>query len=219
MLRSKAPLGLLGGTFDPIHFGHLRLAQAARTALGLAAVRLIPAGTPPHRDAPVASAAQRLEMARLAAATCPGLEVDASEVFAPSKSYTVVTLERLRAELGPDQPLVWLVGMDAFFGLPSWYQWHRLFELAHIAVANRPGYPLVPDQMAEALATEFRTRAAPAPALAAQPAGHIVTFEMPPLAISATDIRRTLATGGSAHDLCPDPVLAYIASQRLYGSA
>src|SRR5574337_1565987 len=112
------PVGLLGGTFDPIHLGHLRLAEEAREALGLGELRLIPAGQPPHRDAPATAAEDRLAMARLAAEDNPGLVVDDGEVRAQQKSYTVLTLERLRAGLGPTRPLVLILGADAFEGLP-----------------------------------------------------------------------------------------------------
>ncbi|HNG82176.1 MAG TPA: nicotinate-nicotinamide nucleotide adenylyltransferase, partial [Burkholderiaceae bacterium] len=114
------PLGLFGGTFDPIHSGHLRLAEEAREQLGLAAVRLIPAGQPPHRDVPGAPAADRLAMARLAVADNPAFEVDPAEVLAAQPSYTILTLERVRAEVGPERPLVLLLGVDAFLGLPTW---------------------------------------------------------------------------------------------------
>lgn len=137
---TAAPLGVLGGTFDPIHTGHLRLAEEAREALGLGGVRLIPAGQPPHRGEPGSTAEDRLAMARLAAAGNPGFMVDDGEVRAQQKSYTVLTLERLRAEIGPRRPLVLILGADAFAGLPTWHRWTDLFALAHLAVANRPGY-------------------------------------------------------------------------------
>jgi nicotinate-nucleotide adenylyltransferase len=133
-------LGIFGGTFDPIHYGHLRLAETAREALGLEGVRLIPAGQPPHRATPGASGAHRLAMARLAAADNPAFEVDPAEVEAAQASFTILTLERLRATLGTDRPLVLLLGVDAFLGLPTWRRWTELFDLAHVAVANRPGY-------------------------------------------------------------------------------
>ncbi|WP_153163362.1 nicotinate-nucleotide adenylyltransferase [Zoogloea sp. 1C4] len=210
------PLGLFGGTFDPIHLGHLRLAETAREALGLARVRLIPAGQPPHRATPGASGNHRLAMARLATADNPAFEVDAAEVTAAQASFTILTLERLRAELGPARPLVLLLGVDAFLGLPTWRRWTELLDFAHLAVANRPGYTLDAAQMPPALADLVaRCKASPA-ALGAAPAGAIVPFEMTPLAISATDIRARAAAGLSLRYLLPPPVVDYISRHQLY---
>lgn len=216
-----SPLGLLGGTFDPIHLGHLRLAEEAREALALGAVRLIPAGQPPHREAPSSSAADRLAMVRLAAAGNPALEVDDSEVLSSAHSYTVPTLERLRRELGAQRPLVLILGADAFAGLPSWHRWEALFTLAHVAVANRPGHAphgrRWPGVLSAALEAATRTRLCREPArLAAQPAGLVLPFDMTPLGISASLIRDLLAHGSSARYLLPDPVLDYIGLHHLY---
>ena len=210
------PLGLFGGTFDPIHLGHLRLAETAREALGLERVRLIPAGQPPHRATPGASGADRLAMARLATADNPAFEVDAAEVTTAQASFTILTLERLRAELGPERPLVLLLGVDAFLGLPTWRRWTELLDFAHLAVANRPGYSLDAAQMPAALADLVARRKASPAALSAAPAGAIVPFEMTPLAISATDIRARAAAGLSLRYLLPPPVVDYISRHQLY---
>lgn len=210
------PLGLFGGTFDPIHYGHLRLAETAREALGLARVRLIPAGQPPHRAAPGASGQHRLAMARLATADNPAFEIDPAEVEAEQASFTILTLERLRAALGPERPLVLLLGLDAFLGLPSWRRWEALFECAHIAVANRPGYSLEHSALPPPLAAQLAARQATATDLTGSPAGRIVPFSMTPLAISATDIRNRAAAGSSLRYLLPPPVLDYISLHQLY---
>jgi len=216
-MNLAGPLGILGGTFDPIHFGHLRMAEEARQSLGLEAVRLIPAGQPPHREQPGTPAARRLEMVELAAANVPMLEVDPAEVLAPQASYTILTLERLRAELGPNRPLVLLLGVDAFLGLTSWHRWRELFAHAHFAVATRPGYSLHEQRMGDALAAEFHQRFTPrAQVLSTCPAGLITAFSMTPLAISATAIRASLAHGGSPRFLLPDVVLDYIQDHHLY---
>lgn len=216
---SGGPLGILGGTFDPIHCGHLRLAEEALERLQLERVRLIPAGTPPHRNPPVASAEQRLAMARLVAARNSNLEVDAAEVAAIGPSYTVLTLERLRAELGETQSLVLLMGADAFLGLTTWHRWQDLLRLAHIAVATRPSHQLEPASMAPELARVFDQRLSrTTQALSASPAGAIVPFGITPLDISATAIRAALATGRSARYLLPDEVLDYISLNHLYQS-
>lgn len=210
------PLGLFGGTFDPIHHGHLRLAESARESLGLARVRFIPAGQPPHRATPGAAGAHRLEMARLAAADNPAFEVDPAEVEAAQASYTILTLERLRAELGPRRPLVLLLGVDAFLGLPTWRRWTELFDFAHLAVANRPGYALDGAALPPALADEARRRQAAPASLGEAPAGRLVQFNMTPLAISATDIRARCAAGQSLRYLLPPAVLDYISRHQLY---
>lgn len=216
-----APIGLLGGTFDPIHFGHLRLAVEAHEALGLASVTLIPAGEPPHRDKPVSTASDRLALARLAIHGNSTLTLDDSEVRAQGKSYTVLTLERIRQRVGRDQPLVLILGADAFQGLHQWHRWTELFDLAHIAVANRPGtaphgrrWPgVLAPELGDACQGRIDTAA---DALRHAPGGRIVPFEMTPLAISASLIRDLIRNGRSPRYLLPDPVLDYIHSHDLY---
>src|SRR5512139_2642484 len=206
------PIGVFGGTFDPIHFGHLRLAEELAEAVGLSRVRFIPAGQPPHRGAPRTAAAHRLEMVRRAIAGNPRFEVDAREVQSPRPSYTVDTLAELRAELGAQQPLWLLLGADAFLDLASWHEWRRLFDLANIAVAARPGAPLLQsDAMPELLRNEVSQRQ-----VADGPAGAVQLRQTTPLDISATAIRDTLARHGSARYLLPDAVLDYIHEHQLY---
>lgn len=214
-------LGLLGGTFDPLHVGHLRLALEAREALGLSAVCLIPAGSPPLRALPHCAATQRLAMVECALAGLPGFSVDPGEVLAAAQctapSYTVATLERQRRQHGARRPLVVLLGADAFARLESWQRWRELFGLAHIAVATRPGHDLKEVGAGDtALAAEFAARRGVAADLAAAPAGRIVPFAITALEISATAIRERLARGLSVRYLVPDPVLDYIESRQLY---
>jgi len=210
------PIGIFGGTFDPIHFGHLRLAEEMADVIGLSRVVFIPAGQPPHRGAPRTAAPHRLEMVRRAIAGNPHFAVDAREVQRPSPSYTVDTLTALRAELGDEQPLWLLLGADAFLGLPSWHAWRRLFELAHIAVAARPGAQLMQsDAMPEVLKNEVSQRQVAAGSETGA-AGSVLLRATTPLDISATAIRDTLARHGSARYLLPDPVLDYIHEHQLY---
>lgn len=219
-LKLSEPLGLFGGTFDPVHYGHLRLAEEAVAHLALGGVRWIPAGQPPHRGTPQVTAAQRLAMVRCATAGNPCFSVDAGEVEAAVPSYTVHTLERLRAELGEQQPLVLLVGADAFAGLATWHRWRDIFRLAHVAVSHRPGFPVETASLPHELATEFNDRRlTDVQALRASPAGGIVTFAMTQLAISATQIRKLLANGLSARYLLPNDVLDYIQLHSLYRNA
>jgi len=210
------PIGIFGGTFDPIHFGHLRLAEEMAAAIGLSRVLFVPAGQPPHRGTPRTAAAHRLEMVRRAIAGNPRFEVDAREIQRPEPSYTVDTLAALRAELGHEQPLWLLLGADAFLGLAGWHQWRRLFGLANIAVAARSGaQPLQPDALPDELKHELSQRQ-PAVGPAACAAGSVLLQQMTPLGISATAIRDTLARRGSARYLLPDAVLDYIHEHQLY---
>lgn len=215
------PVGLLGGTFDPVHFGHLRLAEEAREALGLAQVRLIPVGDPPHRGTPMSSGQDRLAMLERATHGHPAFVVDDSEIRHHGKSYTVLTLERMRQAFGPERPLVLILGADAFNGLPGWHRWNELFTLAHIAVANRPGFApharRWPGELAPELAQACKTRIINhSQRLAQQPYGCIMPFDMTPLAISASLIRDLIRTGLSARYLSPEPVLDYISTHHLY---
>ncbi len=212
-------LGVFGGTFDPLHFGHLRLAEEAADALGLARVRWIPAGRPVLRDLPQFSAVQRLEMVRLAVSGNPRFELDAAEVESERPSYTVPTLERLRQPevCGAQRPLVLLVGTDAFAAMAAWHRWEELFDLAHVAVAHRPGFPLDAAHFPPQLAKAYRERFCANPAeLAGTPAGRIIPFAMTPLDISATRIRALLSNSLSARYLMPDALLTYIQDHPIY---
>ena len=216
---ARRPLGLFGGTFDPVHFGHLRLAEEATDALGLAGVRWIPAGQPALRGSPQVSAAQRLEMVRLAIAGNPRFELDAAEVLAARTSYTVSTLERLRRPeaCGSERPLILLLGADAFAGLAGWHRWQEIFDLAHVAVAHRPGYRVDTSSWPAALADTWHQRhRSDSAALATAPAGHVVSFAMTQLDISATKIRDLLSTKNSVRYLLPDTLTAYIQANHLY---
>ena len=211
-------LGLFGGTFDPLHVAHLRLAIEAREALGLAEVCFIPAGRPALRDAPQCAAVHRLAMVERALADLPGFNVDAAEVLdrAGRPSYTVETLERQRLLHGAQRPLVLLLGADAFARFEAWHRWRELFGLAHIAVATRAGHELKVGAGNTALDREFAARQGDAAALARAPAGRIVCFAITALEISATAIRRRLALGLGVRYLVADAVLDYIDSHQLY---
>jgi nicotinate-nucleotide adenylyltransferase len=210
-------IGILGGTFDPIHHGHLRLALEMYESLGLAAVHLVPLYAPPHRPLPVASPKLRLEMVKAAAAGEPALIVDDRELRRTQISYTVDTLIALRAELGAT-PLCLILGMDAFVGLPSWNRWEQLIELAHIAVAHRPEAPALGTgaESAALRALLDRHYAEDPGALQRRPAGSIVLRTIPRLEIAASAIRERIARGGNARYLIPDAVMALIHEHSLY---
>lgn len=218
-MTARAPIGILGGTFDPIHNGHLRLAQEALEQCRLSAVRFIPSGTPPHRPAPLATAEQRLHMVRLAIDGQPGFAVDEREVHRGDKCYSADTFSALRAELGAEQALCLLVGSDAFLQLHTWHRWQDLLELTHIIVMQRSGQPLGNAIMLadETLRQQYRQRLAPSPRLLHETAsGHIVVLDMPQLDISATDIRSRAAQHKNLRYLLPDQVAHYIQINQIY---
>ncbi len=210
----SSPHGLLGGSFDPVHNAHLQLAREALAALRLGSIRWLPSGTPGHRDSPQASAVDRLAMLRLALAADPRYAIDDAELSSDARTYTIHTLERLRSELGPRVPLVFLIGADHLIALDRWKDWKRLFELAHFGVARRPGYPLQP--LPAPVAEEYARRRGEAHDLAHHPAGRIVVFDMTPLDISSSAIRRAFADGRVPRGALPAPVLAYIEQHSLY---
>jgi nicotinate-nucleotide adenylyltransferase len=219
---STAPIGIIGGTFDPVHYGHLRLAEELGETLKLAEVRFVPSGTPPHRSAPQVAADHRLAMVRLAVAGNPRFAVDEREVRRAGPGYTFDTLAGLRAEAGESRPIVLLVGADAFLEFATWHRWHEIFGLAHVAVAHRPGYPVErwDERMPQPLAREYSARLMQQPlATHLQPAGGIVVVPFTALDISATAIRDLLRAGASPRYLLPASVLDYIQSNKLYAKS
>jgi nicotinate-nucleotide adenylyltransferase len=209
-------IGVFGGTFDPVHFGHLRPALEVAEALALREMRLVPTHVPPHRQAPVASAAQRLAMVQLAVAGEAGLVVDTRELERTGPSYMVDTLASLRAELGAE-PLCLVLGADAYLTLESWHRWQELLALAHLVITHRPGWQLDTAAASEALTRLWREHGvASRDQLDARPAGTLWLQPVTQLDISATRIRAMLAAGHNPRYLLPDEVLAYIRAQNLY---
>ena len=207
-------LGVLGGTFDPIHFAHLRLGEEAREALGLRRVLFVPAAQPALKSGEVAPAADRLEMARLATATNPAFEVLDLEIARGGTSYTVDTLRALR-ERYPDERLWFIVGADALRDLERWREPVALVELASFAVAARRGSPVEPGALLpDSLAAHFRS----GPTGPVHPSGNeIRAIPFPALEISATEIRRRVARGASIRYQVPEAVLDYIHTHGIYG--
>lgn len=207
-------IGIFGGTFDPVHIGHLRTALELRDYLGLDTLHLMPCADPPHRETPMTPAAQRLAMLELAIAGEPGLVADDRELRRGGLSYTVDTLVGLRAERGAREPLYLCIGMDSLATLDTWHRWRELTDHAHIVVAARPGWNL-PGQgpVAEWLASR---RVYDVDGLRAAPAGAVLVVEMTLLPVSATALRTDLAAGRSIRYLTPDPVIDYINSHGLY---
>ncbi|MDR0770808.1 MAG: nicotinate-nucleotide adenylyltransferase [Burkholderiales bacterium] len=209
-------IGLLGGTFDPVHKGHLAIARAVNVYFGLDHVRLVPARAPVHRPIPAASADHRLAMLRLAAAPYPELVVDTREIDSPRQNYTLWTLQSLRAEY-PGAALLWIIGEDAFAQLSGWHRWRELFDAAHFVVINRgTGAPAVFPEALQAAATSRLTENKRA--LTSCPSGMIYRLTLPQQPASSTQIRAALAAGRGEDiaDLLPTAVLAYIARHTLY---
>ena len=207
---------IYGGTFDPIHHGHLRLALEVCDALSVSAIHLVPCHIPPHRGDTGAGSRQRLELIRLAIAGEPALRVDDRELQRAGASYTADTLRQLRQELGPEEPLAMVVGTDAFASFDRWREWQTIPELAHIIVVQRPGAEL-PE--GGGVANLVRQRQAEGvEALHQQPFGLVLELDPPLLDISATGIRQRIADGRSPRYLMPDVVWQTIRANGLYGA-
>ena len=215
---NNQPIGILGGTFDPIHYGHLRLAEEMLELAGLRQIRFIPTGVPPHRDAPQVSAQHRSAMVRLAIADQQAFMLDDREAKCATPCYTVNTLRELRGELGAPQPLCLLMGGDAFLQLHTWHEWERLFDLAHIVVGYRPGFTLEEriHTATPALRQHYQQRLCAADALSKHPAGGVVELAIPKLEISATLIRSRVAEHRTIRYLLPNAVADYIHQHHLY---
>lgn len=214
--NTRQAVGIFGGSFDPVHFGHLRAALELAFTFNLTDVRLIPNGQPPHREAASASAAQRAAMLQLALRNAAPLSLDRCELDRSGPSYSIDTLQSLRAELAAHTPLIMGVGADAFQQLTSWRRGRELIEYAHIAVLTRPGSPL--DSNID-VALPFTAHWVTDPALLTeQPYGLVYRLEMTPLAISSSRIRQQIAAGWSPRYLAPEAVCAYIEEHRLYAA-
>ncbi len=213
-LPADAPVGVFGGTFNPVHYGHLRSALELVEHLGLAELRLMPCAEPPHRDAPECSAQHRCAMVELAVAGEPQLRCDDRELKRVGTSYTFDSLTELRRELGSERGLCLVMGCDAVLMIDTWHRWRELLDVAHIVVIARPGWQL-PERgvVAEWLA---QNRSQDTDLLASRPCGTILIEELRPLDISSTEIRRLLAEGQSVRYLLPESVLDYIETNQLY---
>jgi nicotinate-nucleotide adenylyltransferase len=207
-------IGIFGGTFDPVHFGHLRPALDMQQALGCDEVRLLPCRVPPHRDAPLATPEQRLTMLRLAIHGERGLSIDERELQRDGPSYMIDTLLSLRHDLGEERPLALMIGMDALQGLDRWHRWRELVELCHVVVATRPGWTSPHSGPVAALVRGRQVDEAAV--LRAQPSGKLLFCPVTHLDISASRIRSLMAAGQSPRYLLPAAVLEYIQMAGLY---
>ncbi|NLJ12483.1 nicotinate-nucleotide adenylyltransferase [Denitrificimonas caeni] len=206
-------IGMLGGTFDPVHIGHLRSALEVAENYALDQLLLIPNAQPPHRNAPQVSAQQRLEMVQLAVAGVDLLSVDDRELRRDKPSWSIDTLLSLRAELDAQDQLLLILGWDAFCGLPSWHRWEELLEHCHILVLQRPDADIEAPQVLRDLVA---AKSVNDPQTLLGPSGQIAFVWQTPLAISATQIRHLLATQRCVRYLVPDTVFQYIYTHQLY---
>ena len=211
----EAPIGLFGGTFDPIHYGHLRTAFELLQTLKLAQVRFLPTGSPPHREAPLASSELRLQMVRGAVAGQPGFTVDDREIRRSGVSYSIDTVTELRAE-HPQRSLCLLLGMDAFLGLPTWHRWREIFELCHVVVAHRPGWKAPMMGPLGKLMVDRGTGSVRE--LHGSPSGRIYVQAVTQLEIASTDLRALITSGRDLRYLVPEPVRDLIISTGCYAA-
>lgn len=207
-------IGILGGTFDPVHNGHIRLAIEFYEHLGLSELRLIPLRIPPHREPPLAEPEQRLAMLQLAVKNISGLVVDDCEIRKETTSYTIDTVCFIKKNIG-DLPVCLLMGFDAFSKIHTWYRWEELLEYVHIAIADRPGNDIkeYTRELAELIKTHLTGNVAD---LKNSPSGKIYRLTMPMLDISATQIRKIISNNQSARGLLPGDVIEYINMNNLY---
>ena len=213
MDEERGALGFLGGSFDPVHAGHLRGAMVVRETLNLARVDLVPAAQSPLKPGTILTGAHRLAMLELAIADVPGLGVDARELDRAGPSFTIDTLEALRAQYGGTRALVWIIGSDSLLTLPRWARWRELLRLAHVAVLDRPGSDMPPEEVTNWL-SQHRVEHSE---LSLRPAGGVVMLQQPVLDIASSQIRDVYALGNNPRFLLPDPVMEYIERNTLFG--
>jgi nicotinate-nucleotide adenylyltransferase len=218
--EAEAPLrlGLFGGTFNPVHYGHLRSAEEVCDALGLTRLWFIPAGHPPHKESrDVTPFAVRLEMTRLAVGNHPVMSVSDLEGRRPGRSYSIETLRQIRQEMGPAWELYFILGLDAILEIGTWKDYQELFALSHFVVLDRPGYDR--QQLGEVLTEQVHPRFRPLPGEAGfqHPSGYrVVIQETTLMAISGTAIRNLVRQGRSIRFLLPEAVRGYIMNYNLY---
>jgi nicotinate-nucleotide adenylyltransferase len=208
-------IGIFGGTFDPIHYGHLRTAFELREKLALNEVRFVPCGQPPHRSGHVTPSAVRLQMLEAALAAEPGYVIDQRELERPGPSYTIDTLASLREEF-PETALCLLVGMDAFLDLPTWHDWRKLLAFAHLVVAHRPGWQAPQRGLLGDLIRQHKT--ATVRDLRERVAGSIHIEPVTQLEVSSTELRRSIRAGIEPRYLLPDSVWRIIVATHCYAA-
>jgi nicotinate-nucleotide adenylyltransferase len=213
-ITGKSGVAIMGGTFDPIHNGHLRTAVEVLDRYQYSELRLIPCFQPVHKGRPSVSPQQRLEMAKLAISGDARLRVDSREMDREGPSYSVDTLRDIRSEIGPNESLIMVLGMDSFLSLPTWLNWQQLIQYSHLLVVSRPGWE--PDLISELSAFCENYRAASSHELQCAPSGRVWFETLTPLGISSSMIRALARKNESIAYLLPEPVQKYIEQHQLY---
>ncbi|MGK9172261.1 nicotinate-nucleotide adenylyltransferase [Yokenella regensburgei] len=206
---------MFGGTFDPIHYGHLKPVEALAEHIGLSRVVIMPNNVPPHRPQPEATSEQRKAMVALAIHDKPLFTLDERELKRSSPSYTAQTLREWREEKGPTRPLAFIIGQDSLLTFPTWHEYETILDNSHLIVCRRPGYPLTMTEEKDQRWLEAHLTQNPDD-LHTQPAGKIYLAQTPWFNISATVIRERLEKGEACDELLPSSVLDYIRCQGLY---
>lgn len=207
---------VFGGTFDPVHLGHIRLSVALVNLLEAATLHLVPCQIPPHRPTPSAEPWQRLAMLKLAARGEPRIRINDCELKRPGVSYTIDTLIHFRAGMAQDDSLIFVMGLDSWFNLPTWHRWQEYCEFANLLVVDRPGSERVRHNELSAWASARQV--SDPHLLQDRPAGGICHVTLASWDVSATDIRERIASGKSVHGLLDPAVAGYIGDQHLYGA-
>ncbi len=213
----QAPVGVFGGTFNPIHYGHLRSAQELRARLGLAEVRMMLSAQPPHREVPQLDAAQRARLVHLALQNEAGMVCDERELKRSGPSYTIDSLSEIRRELGPSRSIVLAMGIDVLNKLNNWHRWREIIDFAHIVALDRPGCELSQEGAVSEWLRQYQTGSAEI--LVDTPAGCVMRVKLQPHDISATHIREKLSQGRSVRDAVPTVVWQEIEKQNMYGQS
>jgi nicotinate-nucleotide adenylyltransferase len=215
-MTDKAPLAMMGGAFDPVHYGHLRTAVELHDLVQFSELLLIPSSNPPHRPPHLASGARRIQMLKAATKGLPWCSVDDRELRRDGPSWSILTLEELRAE-SSDRSLCMILGLDAFLGLSSWHRWQDILSLTHLVVARRPGWSIAAEEALNSLISKCETR--DVADLHSQPAGRIYIQEVTQLEISSSAIRAAITAGQEARYLLPDSVLEIIFATGCYADS
>ena len=220
MSNSGSPLvGIFGGTFDPIHYGHLRVAEEIVETVGLQKMYFVPAGMPRLRHSPVASSQHRVEIVRLAIQKNPDFVLDEREIYRDGVSYSIDTVREFKQEFGEEVRLCFILGADAFIKLPEWNNWKELFNLCHFIVSTRPGYTftLIKELLSKELREECSQRwVSNTETLKKETSGLIFIASTTMLDISATSIRAHIAVGRNVRHLVPSVTVNYISKNKLY---
>ncbi|MEH6549489.1 MAG: nicotinate-nucleotide adenylyltransferase [Pseudomonadales bacterium] len=215
-ISSLPSLALFGGTFNPVHHGHLRMALEVAETIGVESMRLVPAARPPHRAQPLISVEHRLAMLRLAVKGDPMLSVDDRELARAGLSFTIDTVASVRDEVGPDVSICLCMGVDAYSELHRWHRWRELSDYVHIVIITRPGWRL--NEAPELIQWREQRQLKKSTDLSSSAAGSCLLLELTSLTISSTHIRQLVASGLSPRYLLPDPVYHYMQEHGLYTS-